>query len=90
MYRTKIQKTEDLEEDAAANCFSYKDDSYKDCTDSVVKKYYFQKIGCVPPWFTYDMDIVCNTTFDEDQWSDIPTMIYKNFDQTKFAECKPP
>ena len=36
------------------------------------------------------MDIVYNTTFDEDQWSDIPTMIYKNFDQTKFAECKPP
>jgi hypothetical protein len=30
VYRTKIQKTED-HEDAAANCFSY-----KDCTDSII------------------------------------------------------
>ena len=44
VYRAKIQKTEELEEDAAANCFSYKDDSYKDCTDSVVNKLYFQRI----------------------------------------------
>ena len=36
------------------------------------------------------MNIVCNKTFDEDQRSDIPTMIYKNFDQTKVVECKLP
>ena len=67
-YRTNIYKTEDLEDDVATGCFSYENYSYKNCTDSIVYGYYFQQIGCVPPWFTYNIDIVCNRTFDEDQW----------------------
>ena len=40
VYTTKIHKTEDMEKDAAANCFSYKESSYKNCTDFVVQKTY--------------------------------------------------
>ena len=60
VYRTKIHKEEDLEEDAEANCFSYKSISYKNCTDSALQKQYLEEVGCVPPWFTYDTNQVCN------------------------------
>ena len=90
VYRTKIQKTEDLEEDSAANCFSYRESSYKNCTDSVVQGTYFDEIGCLPPWFTYNEDLVCNHTFDKNEWRNIPDMIFRNFDQTIFGDCQQP
>ena len=90
VYRTKIHKEEDLEEDAEANCFSYKSISYKNCTDSVLHKQYLEEVGCVPPWFTYDTNQVCNNIFSQAQWRNIPNMIFASFDQTAIKECKQP
>ena len=90
VYTTKIHKTEDMEKDTAANCFSYKESSYKNCTDSVIQETYLDEIGCVPPWFTYNEDLVCNHTFDKIQWRNIPAMIFRHFDQTTFPDCKQP
>ena len=86
-YRVQITEYKEKEKDEEADCKEYnevKNESFKQCVQLLVEERFTQEVGCVPPWFTKNLDVMCNKTYHEYQWVTMPELIESTMDDTFF------
>ena len=69
-YRVQIQEFNQMEEDEEAKCKPYKNsenESFRRCVQSFVEEKFAKEFGCVPPWFTDNVEDFCATSYSDQQ-----------------------
>ena len=88
-YRIKLTVIEEDIKDG--DCQEYDDDhTFKDCIDNYAGKIFDDKLGCVPPWFSKDINRYCNKSFTQAEfgntWKHVRHLVY----QEHFKDCLAP
>ena len=86
IYKVKIQENMDCEEDKEVKCQDYRNKetgSFKECVQSVVEERFLKGFGCMPPWFTENIEDMCNLqSFSFKTWTNISNDIFPTMDDT--------
>jgi hypothetical protein len=90
IYRVQIHEYDELEEDEEANCKTYgkdKNQSFKQCVQSFVENKFVKEFGCLPPWFSENVEVFCSTSYTTEKWRNMSTYIFPTMDNT-FLEVR--
>ena len=88
LYKLKIKENIGDEKDPEAHCKEYDEkDSFKECVKKAVEEKLLKVYGCMPPWFTDNIDDVCNGIFSDEKWKNIFNDIFRIMDQSFLKVC---